>query len=316
MGRLDRYYHGVLLINKPRYMTSHEAVMRVRGFIKQRRIGHTGTLDPLAEGLLVLCIGKATKVVQFLSGYDKTYEGEICLGQQSKTYDSEGLYHNQMPMAAPDMSIDELTEIVKEYEGKIKQTIPAYSAVRVNGERLYNIARRGGNVDLPERYVNIRDITVLGYSKPYLQLRITCSSGTYIRTLANDIGNRLKCGGYLSGLLRISVGSLNLSDAFTLREVKDLHESGMLGQHLLPFEKVLNYGAIKITKEFEKKVICGRAPRYTDVVGIEGSFETGDRIVLKNVRGKIMAVGMAEVPSTSLQDSNSDELFKYVRVLN
>ena len=316
MRNQNKYYHGVLLLNKERNITSHDAVLRVRSFIKQRRIGHSGTLDPLAEGLLVLCIGKATKIVQFLSGYDKTYEAEICLGQRSKTYDSEGVYHDQMPMTAPDMSIDEFSEIVQKYIGTITQTVPAYSAVRVNGERLYNMARRGVEIQLPERKVTIRNITILGYNKPYLQLRVACSSGTYIRTLANDIGEQLNCGAYLSGLLRTEVGTLNLNDALTLQEVQSLHEAGTLRQNLLPFEKVLKYGAIRITDEFEEKVICGRTVTYKDIVDIEGRFDIGDRILLKNVRGKVLAVGMAKTSSTSLPDSNGDELFKYVRVLN
>jgi tRNA pseudouridine55 synthase len=311
-----RYYHGILLLNKRAGVTSHDTVMEVRRAIRQRRVGHAGTLDKLAEGLLVVCIGRATKIVQFLSGFDKTYEAEICLGRRSRTFDSEGVSANEAVLLAPDLSSVELAELVSEFTGKIKQRVPVYSAVRVNGVRLHRLAREGVDVVPPEREVEIREIAVLEYHKPHLRLRITCSSGTYIRSLADDLGKRLGCGGYLSKLRRTAVGSLTLDGAISSEDVPRLHGERKLADHLLPFSSVLTYGAIRINDDYEPYVVSGKSLRACDVIGVEGSFGVGDKVVLKNARGEILAVGTAARPSHSVGETGDGELFNYIRVLN
>ncbi|MEE8149321.1 MAG: tRNA pseudouridine(55) synthase TruB, partial [candidate division Zixibacteria bacterium] len=176
-------YNGILLLNKQRGITSHEAVMKIRNAIGQKRVGHTGTLDPQAEGLLVICIGSATKIVQYLSNFDKSYEAEIYLGKSSTTFDSEGEITGDMPKAAPDFSAEEFSDILDEFRGSFSQKVPAYSAVRVDGKHLYELARAGKTVERPARLVTITELEVVSYNKPHLTIRVSCSKGTYIRTL-------------------------------------------------------------------------------------------------------------------------------------
>ncbi|MCK4607456.1 MAG: tRNA pseudouridine(55) synthase TruB [candidate division Zixibacteria bacterium] len=310
------YYHGVILLDKPAGITSHDAVLEVRRAIRQRRVGHAGTLDRLAEGLLVVCIGRATKIVQFLSGFDKTYEAQICLGRRSRTFDSEGVYADEAEQTIPDLNSTALAKLVSEFTGRIKQRVPIYSAVRVNGVRLHRLAREGVDVVPPEREVKIREIDVLEYDKPHLRLRISCSSGTYIRSLADDLGNRLGCGGYLSKLRRTAVGALTLDDAVSSDDVPRLHGAGKLADHLMSFADVLTFGAIRINDEYEPYVVSGKSLRARDVIGVEGSFGVGDKIVLKNTQGEVLAVGTAGSPSRCVGETRDGELFNYIRVLN
>ncbi len=310
------YYHGVLLLDKRAGLTSHDTVMEVRHAIRQRRVGHAGTLDKLAEGLLVVCIGRATKIVQFLSGFDKTYVAEICLGRRSKTFDSEGVSVDEAVLSPPDLNSAALAKLVSEFTGRIKQRVPVYSAVRINGVRLHRLAREGVDVVPPEREVEIREIAVLEYHKPHLRLRITCSSGTYIRSLADDLGKRLGCGGYLSKLRRTAVGTLTLDGAVSSDDVPRLHGAGKLADHLLPFSSVLTFSAIRINDDYEPYVVSGKSLRACDVIGVEGSFGVGDKIVLKNTRGEVLAVGTAGRSSHGVGNNGDGELFNYIRVLN
>jgi tRNA pseudouridine55 synthase len=309
-------YNGVLLLNKPNGITSHDAVTHVRRVIHQRRIGHTGTLDPRAEGLLVVCVGKATKVVQFLTDWDKSYDADIQLGQRSRTYDSEGIYHDQPPRLAPDMSPKEMTDFLKQYTGVIKQRVPAYSAVKVNGERLYERARRGEEFETPERDVDIKKIQLLEYRNPILKIRVTCGKGTYIRTLADDIGNKLGCGAYLSRLLRLSVGKFRIDDALSPEAVEQFHEKGTLHKYMLPYGNVLEFPAIVVVDEFQEWAVSGKDVKSKHVTAIEGAFSIGDKILLKDQQGEVLAVGTAQVASGEWQSPTVDSIFKYVRVLN
>lgn len=314
-GRNSRY-NGVLLFDKPAGPSSHEAVMDIRRTIGQRRVGHTGTLDPLAEGLLVMCLGKATKIAQFLSGYDKTYEAEICLGQRSATYDREGIDNEQPLSPIPDLNEDKLQRLLGQYEGRITQKVPAYSAVKVDGRRLYRLARNGIVVDPPEREIEIREILFLDYHKPHLRLRITCSPGTYIRSLADDLGEKIGCGAYLSGLRRLAVGELRVKQAMTLDDVRRRHEADTLDEQLLPYEAVLRYNAITVCDDFKESVICGKELTSADVEKLEGSFSASDRVLLKDTDGHILAVGTAEAAPEAFANGRGQKLFSYIRVLN
>jgi tRNA pseudouridine55 synthase len=314
-GRISRY-NGVLLFDKPAGPSSHEAVMDIRRAVGQRRVGHTGTLDPLAEGLLVICLGKATKIAQFLSGYDKTYEAEICFGQRSATYDREGIDRDQGLSSVPDLNEDKLQRLLSQYGGRITQKVPTYSAIKVAGRRLYRLARNGVVVNPPERETEIKEILFLGYCKPHLRLRITCSSGTYIRSLADDFGEKLGCGAYLSGLRRLSVGEFSVKQAMILGDVRRHHEADTLHEQLLPYEAVLSYSAITVCDDFKESVICGKELTSGDVVDIKGSFSVGDRVLLKDTGGHVLAVGTAEAASEAFTNGRGQKLFSYVRVLN
>ncbi|MDF1545105.1 MAG: tRNA pseudouridine(55) synthase TruB [bacterium] len=312
------YLNGTLLLDKEPGMTSHEAVSQIRRTVSQRRIGHTGTLDPLAEGLLVVCLGKATKVVQFLTSMEKTYKAEITLGRTSPTYDAEGVDFNQAPFSAPDMSVSEIDSMLDKFRGEIVQQVPAYSAVRVDGRRLYEAARSNEPVDPPKRMVQVMDLKVIEYDNPRITLEVTCSKGTYIRSLAHDIGDELQCGGFLSHLRRTRVGKFSVEDALTVTQVEELHEQGELNKHLLPYNKVLNYPAVTISDEFRKYVISGRDLTKEDIVKVHNPFEHGETMMLRDPNGRVIAVGTAEVDSDALNGEieKGRKLFTYLRVLN
>jgi tRNA pseudouridine55 synthase len=315
MNRSDRF-HGVLLIDKPFGISSHDAVLDVRRMTKQRSIGHCGTLDPLATGLLVLCLGRATKVSRFLTDRDKTYDAKIHLGLTSTTYDSEGVDPDAMPHEIPPLSQADILSLLSEFQGTFLQKVPAYSSVRVNGTRLYKLARRGEAVETPEREVTISHIELLEYKEPFLQIRVECGKGTYIRTLAHMFGERIGCGGYLAGLKRLMTGTLSVDDALSLQQVSDHIDRGDFQNRLLPIGNVLDYAAIVVTEEFSRIVVNGPQLHRRDIVSVNGEFSAGDGIVLRNQTGAVLAIGTAGTHSDGFACEDENHLFRYVRVLN
>lgn len=215
--------HGFLLIDKPKGPTSHDAVHRVRKALSERDIGHLGTLDPAASGLLVLAVGnKALKVIEFFSGLHKEYLADIRFGATSTTYDAEGLLEKIEPKpgwTAPDK--DDVARVLRQrFVGKIEQTPPSHSAVHIAGVRAYELARKGMAVDMPKRSVEIDACDLVSYDYPHMRARVRCGSGTYIRSLANDLGEILRCGGYLENLRRTMVGEWNVEEAVPVDDAK------------------------------------------------------------------------------------------------
>ncbi len=310
-------YDGILLCDKPFGMTSHKVIENLRQAIGQKKIGHTGTLDPRATGLLIVCLGRATKIAQFLSVTDKTYEAEIKLGLRSTTFDSEGISENDKPEPIPDLTEQEVENILKEFLGKIIQKVPLFSAIKMNGRKLYQLARQGKKIDPPEREIEIHEIKLLESDVPYLRIAVSCSKGTYIRTLANDIGERIGCGAYLSGLRRTRVGEYSIADACTPNEIRDYYQAGILKKYIIPIEKVLPFPSIEVDENFGPNIINGQSPRLKDIVNISNSFDVNDFIALRDHTGVIRAIGTAEMGSSDLdKKNNKHEFFKYVRVLN
>jgi tRNA pseudouridine55 synthase len=214
--------HGFLLVHKPRGPTSHDVVAKARRILSEPKVGHLGTLDPMAEGLLVLAVGaKALKVVELFKGLTKEYLATMALGAESTTYDSEGLISANKPKAGwlpPDDASRIQALIDDRFLGKISQIPPAFSAVHVGGTRAYRKAQRGENVELKAREITILECKVQEYAYPKLVLRVLCDSGTYIRSLAHDLGESMRCGGYLAGLVRTKVGDWNLKNAKQIEE--------------------------------------------------------------------------------------------------
>ena len=224
---------GFLLVNKPSGMTSHDVVEELRRISKIRKIGHAGTLDPMAEGLLILGIGKeATKKLSKFLKLDKEYLAKIRLGAQSTTFDKEGKIFLKRVKKIP--TEDEIKKILKNFLGKIEQIPPAFSAKKVKGKKLYQLARKGIRVKIKPQKVEIKNIELLNYKWPYLEIKVNCSSGTYIRSLANDIGEKLSCGGILEELLRTRIGSFSLEKAVSLSKINSRN-----WQRLLFFEEPL-----------------------------------------------------------------------------
>jgi tRNA pseudouridine55 synthase len=222
---------GVLVIDKAKGPTSHDVIASLRRLLQLRRIGHCGTLDPLASGVLVVCLGRYTRLNRWLSGADKEYEAEICLGAISATGDAEGPIRHQADCAPPtDQSV---AQALSDFTGAIDQVPPAHSAVKVAGVRSYKRARRGDEVVLKSRRIHIHAMELLGYDFPKLSVRIHCSAGTYIRSLAADLGRALGTGAYLAELRRLRAGGLGLDKALTLEQVASLSRAGQIEKALV-----------------------------------------------------------------------------------
>ncbi len=218
---------GLLLIDKPPGPTSHDVVGRVRRLANLRRVGHAGTLDPLAGGLLLLGLGPAARLLEYLVGLDKTYETTIRLGQSTTTYDAEGAVTAERPVTADAAAV---TAALAAFRGPLRQRVPPHSAVKRDGRPLYERARRGETLDLPQREVVIHALDLLAYEPPLLALRVVCSSGTYVRSLAHDLGAALGCGGHVAALRRTAVGPFDVAQAIPLEALT----ADTLARWLLP----------------------------------------------------------------------------------
>ncbi len=214
---------GLLIINKPKGWTSFDVVAKIRNKLGVKKVGHTGTLDPMATGVLVLCLGKATKKVQEMTGYDKEYVAEITLGATSNTDDAEGeIKSSKLPAPSSKLPTDdEIQNILKEFKGKIKQVPPQFSAKKIKGRRAYQMARKGQKVGLKPVEITIHELELLDYKWPILKIRVLCSKGTYLRSLARDMGQKLGVGGYLSALNRTKVGNFSLNKAVSIEEASE-----------------------------------------------------------------------------------------------
>jgi tRNA pseudouridine55 synthase len=210
---------GVLLIDKPTGLTSHDVVDRVRRKLKMKRIGHAGTLDPMATGLLIILVGKATKLSQYLMSLDKAYRGTITLGETTNTYDAEG--EVMMTKPVPKISQTEVQEVLNSFVGDQYQTPPMFSAVKINGQPLYKMARKGKEVEREPRFIRISRFDITRFELPEVDFSLDCSKGTYVRSLANDIGEKIGCGGYLSALRRSASDRFSIEEAVTLEDFEN-----------------------------------------------------------------------------------------------
>jgi len=222
---------GLLIIDKPVGPTSHDVVYQVKRLLKTK-VGHTGTLDPLASGILPLLVGRATRLARFFQGEDKEYLAEVQLGTSTDTCDREGRVIAQA--AVPEISEKQLQEVLSTFHGQIRQQPPLYSAIKVQGRKLYELARRQVEVTPPERIVEIRALELLTWDGGTMRLRIECSAGTYVRSLARDIGEKIRCGAFLAGLDRTRSGAFVRSHAMTLSALSDSWQD-----RLTPLESML-----------------------------------------------------------------------------
>jgi len=211
---------GFLLIDKDKGLTSFDVVAKVRKITSEKRVGHAGTLDPLATGLLILALGQGTKILEYLVGFDKEYEVIAEFGKESDTYDADG--EIEVVDDETVFTTAQIEKVIKKkFLGNIKQVPPKYSALKVKGEKACDIMRKGGKVELVPRDVKIFAFTPLKYQWPYVFFRIKCGSGTYVRSLVHDLGNELGCGAYVKGLRRIKVGNFSVKDASKLENIGD-----------------------------------------------------------------------------------------------
>ncbi len=235
---------GILPLYKPKGLTSHDCVSKLRRILKIRKIGHTGTLDPETDGVLPICIGRATKVAQYITDAGKAYEGEVTLGISTTTEDASGDIVAVKPVERP-ITKEEILGVLSKLTGEISQTPPMYSAVKVNGKKLYEYARQGIEVERPTRTVMIYSLDLLddreifSGEKIAFRFRAECSKGTYIRTLAVTIGEMLGYPAHMSDLTRIKAASFTLSDCLTFEQIKEKAEAGVISEELKPLEAAL-----------------------------------------------------------------------------
>jgi len=250
-------YNGIINIYKEKGFTSHDVVAKMRGICKQKKIGHTGTLDPDAEGVLPVCLGSGTKLCDMLTDKDKEYVAELLLGVETDTQDITGQILRE---CEPVMDETAVREAVMSFRGEYMQVPPMYSALKVNGKKLYELARAGKEVERQARPVNIHEIEILEMQLPVVKLRVACSKGTYIRTLCADIGEKLGCGGTMKSLLRIRVGIFELQEAITLAELEQIRDTIGIEKKLYTVDSVFSdLEALHVTEEFCKLLDNGNA---------------------------------------------------------
>jgi tRNA pseudouridine55 synthase len=208
----------VLLIDKPLQWTSFDVIQKLRNILRIRKIGHAGTLDPLATGLLIVCTGKFTKRINEYMAQEKEYTGTITLGATTPTYDLESEPENFKPIDS--ITEEKIKETIKKFTGEIQQIPPAHSAIKIGGKRVYELARQGKEVKLEPRKVTIKEFEITSIALPIVEFRIVCTTGTYIRSIANDFGAELQCGGHLSSLRRTRIGAFEASQAIPLDELQ------------------------------------------------------------------------------------------------
>ena len=269
--------NGILLIDKPRDWTSHDVVGKLRGILRERRIGHSGTLDPMATGLLVVFIGRATRAVEFAEAHEKEYHAGLRLGMVTDTQDVTGRVLEQCDCS---VTRAELEAVLPRFQGEIQQIPPMYSAIKVQGKKLYEIARKGGEVERKPRPVTISKLEVTGEEHGDYLLDVVCSKGTYIRTLCHDIGGALGVGGTMSALRRVRAGRFSLENAYTLEQVQQAADAGRAEELLLPVDALFSeYPAVALTEKGEKRCRVGNdypvpetAGGICRVYGVDGAF--------------------------------------------
>ncbi len=268
--------YGIMNLLKPPGMTSFDAVNWLKNNFNVRKAGHTGTLDPLATGVLPICINKGTKIIPFLPEKIKEYQCEIELGLETTTHDREGEI-TEKNKNWKNLDSDNIEAVLKEFSGKIKQIPPMYSAVKKNGKRLYEFAREGKEVERDPREVRIKNITITLLKPPLLHLKISCSSGTYIRALARDIGRSLNCGGVLNFLIRTASGPFKINDALTpgdLKTEEDFYSS------LISLTAPLNFPELTVKNSSLEKAVNGAQLTSNDFINpekIEGKNIDNDK---------------------------------------
>ena len=250
---------GVLVIDKPAGVVSMRVVEQVRRLTKTRRAGHTGTLDPMATGVLPICLGQATRIASLLLGEDKEYTATVRLGLETETYDLDGavVRTGEVPES---LTAAEIQEHLTAFTGTITQRPPPFSAVRVGGERLYKKARRGEAVEAPERQVVVHELALESWARPDARLRVRCGTGTYVRSLAADLGARIGCGACLAALRRTRVGALSEQRALSLEAIAERAAAGTLTEVLLtPAEALAHLPAVTLDADEQRRIRDGQA---------------------------------------------------------
>ena len=279
--------NGILLIDKQPDWTSNDVVAKLKGILHQRRIGHSGTLDPMATGLLVVFVGRATRAVEFAEGHDKRYLAGLRLGLTTDTQDVTGTVLEEKTVS---VTAEKLEKALEGFRGQLQQIPPMYSAIKQNGRRLYDIARKGGEVERKPRAITIHDLRVIDGQEGDWLLDVRCSKGTYVRTLCHDLGRALGCGGCMSSLRRVEAGRFSVDQAVPLFQVQQMADAGRMEELLLPVDSLFQaYPQCTASASQEKKIRCGNQVK-TGLAG--GDYrvytESGEFLMLGRVEDGIM----------------------------
>ena len=272
--------NGVIVVNKEKGMTSFDVVHEIKKIFHTKKVGHTGTLDPLAEGVLIVCIGNATKIVELLTANDKEYIAEAKLGIKTDTLDTEGEIIDKK-----DFNIDLLEDTINSYKKTYLQEVPIYSAVKVNGKKLYEYARKGIEVELPKKEVTIKEIELLSSNNDTFKFRCLVTKGCYIRSLINDIATSMNTYATMTSLTRTKQGKTTINDAYTLDDIRNNNYK------LYEINEVLDYPVIEIDEILEKKIHNG--------VKIDNTFNIKDKVIFKNKNNKLL--GIYELDNSKLK---------------
>ncbi|MCM1162387.1 MAG: tRNA pseudouridine(55) synthase TruB [Roseburia sp.] len=266
--------HGIINVYKEKGFTSHDVVAKLRGILKQKKIGHTGTLDPDAVGVLPVCLGSATKLCDMLTDRDKEYIAELQLGCVTDTQDMTGKVLKQSKVQQQGA---EIRNVIMSFQGVSQQIPPMYSALKVNGKKLYELAREGKEIERKPRTIRITEIEIQKVQLPIVCMRVVCSKGTYIRTLCNDIGERLGCGGAMKSLIRSRVGEFTLEDALTLTQIEALRDEDRLKEKIVSVDAVFQeYPACIIGAQWKKLIENGNGFGKKQIFKMSGAGkETG-----------------------------------------
>lgn len=257
---------GVIVLNKPWGKTSHDMVGFIRRLTGIRKVGHTGTLDPAATGVLPICIGKATKAAELLTAADKAYRAELVLGMTTDTQDAEGEILTEQPI---NCTADEIRTVIAGFVGEIQQIPPMYSAIKQDGKKLYELARAGITVERKSRTVTIQNIEVeeIDLQKGIVTISVDCSKGTYIRTLCEDIGHKLGCGAYMNKLERTKSGQFQLTDSYTCDALVAMQKAGELEKALIPVDRLFaDFPGLSLSLEQAEKVKNGVRIPYAGLI--------------------------------------------------
>ena len=303
--------NGILNIFKPKGISSYQVVREVRNILNIPKAGHTGTLDPSASGVLLICIGQATKIAEFLLGMRKHYQGDMILGVSTDSQDSEGKIVQEKKVET-DIDEKRIKDIFRKYKGTISQTPPMFSAAHYKGKRLYHLARKGIEVKRNPKKVKIYQLDLINFNQkvnPIVKFEVICSKGTYIRTLCNDIGDELGCGAHLSNLVRKKVGNFSIEDSLNLEELKK--EKALGKRYLISIDSALEeLNKITVKSEATKTVLNGGVISGEQIVEIPEGLKTGKNKFVKifDVNGNLLSIG------TSIKDDRKNIIFKPVKV--
>lgn len=290
-------YHGIINIYKEAGYTSHDVVAKLRGILRQKKIGHTGTLDPDAVGVLPVCLGVGTKLCDMLADETKEYVAELRLGITTDTQDMSGTILEEKAVTVTEK---EAKEAVYSFLGDYEQIPPMYSALKVNGKKLYELARQGKEVERKARHVRIEELEILKTELPVIQMRVVCTKGTYIRTLCDDIGKKLGCGGTMQSLQRTRVGSFLVERALTIAEVERCRQDGSLDEHIVSVDQMfLGLKDVRIKDEYVKLIENGNC-LYPKMLNKAGIFEDREQFRIYNGQGMFFGIYRYEKETATL----------------